>query len=522
MFNKKLFVILVFLLFILQISFVSAQSDNQTEIVNESAESIGYSDINNLSNPKVGNHIEPSGYGDKMEFYQGDEIPIHIESPCDGDLKVLVDGVEYGVFNFTNNEIIHIHTYNPESFYNNSKINIDVGVHNISLIFNFNNFKSKDVNIFLDENSTLNFKFNKNYSSHITNTYAYNSTLNILKKDKTIHISEFAYYHLLEECEFDVHIDNLDLWYDEKIYDEGDLYGIIITKINQCVYKKSFYDLPSEIPEGGFLWCIFEVGVYNFTVINFLDGTTDSILFKANKYQPKLDITHIINGTEIKINMTIPLLTYYNVLTSQFEDYAVRAFISVDNITKNLMVDSRYNDVGQVSFENLSSGVHTLKIYCPGDNRSEEFYYSMSFEIEEGLDLDEGNENILDLINTANQNIQQNSFSDKNLSFIIGNNTSGNITSTGRVIKNHKDAENSYSNENNWNSNENIINSLIGVDKNTQSGSSSPTKKSYEVIKKSTSKSINEITQFQLIIIIIILLIIGYFKFGEKNIKKGD
>ena len=517
MFDKKLFVILVFLLFILQISFVSAQSDNQTELINESVESIGYSDINNFSNPKFVDHIEPSGYGDKMEFYQG-LIPVHIESPCDGDLKVLVDDMEYCVWNFTKNKTIYIPTYNPESFNDNSKMNIDVGLHNISLIFNFNNFKSKDVNIFLDENSTLNFKFNKNYGSHITDTFVYYSTWNILKKDKTIHILNFTYNNLCEMGEYIIHMDNLDLWEDDNSPYLEILYcgpfGIIISSNNKIIYKESDTGIFEGLRE---LYEIYEVGVYNFTVINFLDGTMDSVLFKANKYQPKFNITHIVNGTGIKINIMIPQLSYYNVLASQFEYYAVRAFISVDNITKNLMIDSEFGDIfRQVSFENLSSGVHTLKIYCPGDNRSEEFYYSMSFEIEEGLDLDEGNENILDLINTANQNIQQNSSSDKNLSFIIGNNTSGNITSTGRVIKNHKDAENSYSNENNWNSNENIINSLIGVDKNTQSGSSSPTKKSYEVIKKSTSKSINEITQFQLIIIIIILLIIGYFKFGEK------
>ena len=68
---------------------------------------------------------------------------------------------------------------------------------------------------------------------------------------------------------------------------------------------------------------------------------------------------------------------------------------------------------------------------------------------------------------------------------------------------------------------DNIVDSLIGGSNVFQSSSDSSAKRSYEVVKKSTSKSISEITQFQLIIIVFVLLLIGYFKFGEKNIK-GD
>ena len=524
MFNKKLFAILVFLLFILPIPFVNAQSDNQTEIINESDESVEYSEINNFSIPEFEDNIEPNNPVDKIEFYPG-VIPIHIESPAEGDLKVFVDDMEYGVWNFTKNKTIYIPTYNPESFYNNSKINIDVGLHNISLIFNFKKFNSKDVNIFLDGNSTLNFIFNENYPSHITDTYTYNSTLNILKKDKTIHILNFTYYNLLEMGEYIIHMDNYDLWENDSIYhdilDTGNLFGIIIiNNNNELIYTEPDNGiLLDELDE---LWGIYEVGVYNFTVINFLDGTMDSVLFKANKYQPKLNITHIVNENSLKINIMIPKLRYYNTLSSQLENYNVWSSISVDDITKNLIIYSEFDDSGQVSFENLTSGVHTLKVYCPEDNMSEEFYYTVSFEIEEGFDLEDGNETIFNPINNTDQNIQQNSSSDKNLSFIKGNATSGNTTILGDIIKNRNNDEHSQLKQNYRNSKENIINFSIGDDNAAQSGSSSPTKKSYEISKKSTSKKINEITQFHLIILVIILLIIGYFKFGGENIKKED
>lgn len=520
MFNKKLFVILVFLLFILHIPFVNAQSDNQTEIINESGESVEYSEINNFSIPEFEDNIEPNNPVDQIEFYRG-VMPIHIDSPAEGDLKVFVDDMEYGVWNFTKNKTIYIPTYNSESFYNNSKINIDVGLHNISLIFNFKKFNSKDVNIFLDENSTLNFIFKKNYSSHITNTYVYNSTLNILKKDRTIHILNFTYYDLYQRGEYVVHVDNLDLWddeyaYGEELYDEifGCVYGIIIMKNGELIHKNSYEDSWTDnVIVWGSLFDVNEVGIYNFTVINFIDGTMDSVLFKANKYQPKINVTSIVDGNNIKINLMVPEID------SVFL-YEVLASISVDNVTKKLKINAR-DYIEPMSFENLTSGVHTLKVYCPGDNMSEEFYYTMSFEIEDNFDLKDGNETIFNPINNTDQNIQQNSSSDKNLSFIKGNTTSGNITSPGRVIKNQS-VENYHSNENNVNSKENIINFSIGDDNAAQSGSSSPTKKSYEISKKSTSKKINEITQFHLIILVIILLIIGYFKFGGENIKKED
>lgn len=494
MFNKKfLFVSCVFLLFILQISFVSAQNDNQTGIQNKSCE---YFEINNDFSQNFQNNVSTNDF-DVIELYQG-EIPIHIDSPSDGEVTVLIDGNNYGVWDFTKNEIIHIPTYNSESFHNNSKANIDIGLHNLSLIFSFNNFISKDANTFLDENSILNFKFNEDNPYMIS--YRYNSTLNILKKDKTIHISNFTYYNLLKPAQCIINIDNLEKYYDEE-YVFSHLMGIII-KNNKHIYKESIYGLDNPIIIDS---DIYEEGIYNFTVINFIDGTMDSLLFKANKYQPKMNINYIINGNSIKIN-----------LMNQTEYYNDWADITVDNITKELPLYLYEENNWNVSFENLSSGVHTLKIENLGDYRTEDFYYITSFVIKDSFDFDnENNNTIQQNIEDTNTSFMKENITSVNSSFIKGNTTSNNSRHPGEFIKNNG-SKNSPSIKNTLNSKETVKNSKIGYDTSVQSNSIFQTKKSHEIIKKAIPKIKNDMLPFYLIIIVIILLIIGYFKYHEK------
>lgn len=494
MFNKKiLFVISVFLLFILQISFVCAQNDNQTEI-NE--EYIEYYDINNNLSQDFQNTL--GNNTDEMEFYQGD-IPIHIDSPCEGTLTVLIDGNNYVGWEFIKNEVIHIPTYNYQSFYNDSKLNIDVGLHNISFIFNFRSYISNDADIFLDENSTLNFKFN----DHITNTnkYTYNSTLNLLKKDKTIHILNFTYYNLRKPAQCVIYIENLENYYYDGYVNHGHLIGVII-KNNKYIYKQAFYELDNPI----IIDSIYEEGIYNFTVINSIDGTMDSLLFKAEKYRPKLNVSYIIDGNSIEIN-----------LMNQTEYYNDWVDIIVDNIYKELPMYLYDKNNWTVFFDNLTSGVHTLKIEGSGDYMTEDFYYVTSFVIEDGFDFYNKNKTDISQNNSddINSSLINGNSSDNPSGLIKGDNTSGNSLHSGEIIKNDR-AENSHSNKNILNSKETIINPQIGDDKSVQSNSFFPAKKSHEIIKKSASKINNDLIPFYLIIIVIILLIIGYFKFGEK------
>lgn len=89
MFNKKLFVLLVFLLLILHISFVSAVESNETGVIENDTdyEPIIHDDENDF---------DDEDYDVTMiDFNQGDKIPITIDSPVEGNMTVLIDNKIY-------------------------------------------------------------------------------------------------------------------------------------------------------------------------------------------------------------------------------------------------------------------------------------------------------------------------------------------------------------------------------------------------------------------------------------------
>ena len=485
MFNKKiLLMISLFLIVILQISFVSAQNDNQTEIIDESSE---YCKTDNNLSSDFQNNIENDDC-DVIERYQGD-IPIRIDSPSSGVLTIFIDGREYDLWPFDEKDIIHISTYNFKSFDDDSYRNIDVGQHNLSLIFDFDMVGCDDAEIFLDENSVLNFKF----SNPITDNYryTYNATLNILKKDRTIHISEFTFYNLLKPAQCVIRIDNLERYYDEEYFFPG-LMGVIVKKDKE-VFKWMYYEL-----ENPFIidFVLDEEGVYNFTVINFIDGTMDWVMFKAEKYRPEFNVSYIIDKNTIKINLAN--------LTDCYNDWAK---IIVDNISKELPLYEYKQNNWTVTFENLSSGVHSLNIEFCGDSWIEDVYYNATFVIEEGSDFDKGD------VSLNNSDYTNSSVSEENYTsgLIKSNGTSGGLPHSGEVIKNHR-AGNSHSVKNTVNSQESVMNSLIG---DAGSDSSSSLKKSHEIVKKSIFNLNNDLIPFLFIVIVIILLITGYFRSGD-------
>jgi len=193
------------LLVILQISCVNAQNDNDTDVINQTMDYPEFSNNDNLQNDENQSQI---GEVNKIEFNQGDKIPISINGRAEGNLKVLVDDKEYDSFNFKHRETIYISTYHPESFFNSSIMNINPGLHNVSLIFDFKSSFKYYVEGHIDENSTLNFYFAPNFSEHVLNNmYTFNFSLNILKK-KTIHITDFVFVNLCEYGEYKVHLDN--------------------------------------------------------------------------------------------------------------------------------------------------------------------------------------------------------------------------------------------------------------------------------------------------------------------------
>jgi len=495
MFNRKLFVFLIVIIFILQISLVTAHDNNDVQI-NKTAKSQDFPELSANNHSLNTNHkSNATNHDNQMEFNQGDKIPIHINTPVEGNLTVFIDNKEYNTYNFTEHGTIYVPTYNPESFYNSSKMNIDIGLHNISLIFNFKYSCQYAADIFLDKNSTLNFKFHADYDFSLLNNtyiYTYNSTINILKKESTIHITKLIFKNLCQYGEYEIHVDNLK---EEEF--SFDSFGIIISNKHNILHKQIFPNIWADDKISIGLDTINNIGDYTFTVINLADGTTDKIVFKAKKYQPKLNITHNINGSNITIHIVNPEFNYF-----------AHGIITINNITKEFIMLDDDDPLYNISFENLSAGIHKLKIYCPESSNAEPFYYETTFEIK----YVQNNENNTSII--QNTTLPNNT---TNITTITGNTTSNGTNSFNESGKNNNIFQNKNRNKNDIKSKEKIESALGNIKSSTSSEDLS-NQKSYEISQKSTKKAINNpLTQIGIIIILIASLMMGYFKYEKKE-----
>lgn len=511
MFTKKLFVCLAVLLFIFQLSFVNALTDNETCLINEMEviehQELGINESDNSESNFKTDHDDKSSYiENKMKFNQGDKIPLHINSPVEGDLKVLIDDKDYGLWHFKQDETILIPTYNPESFYDDTKTNIDVGLHDISLIFNFKDSNYYDAEVSFHEDSTLNFYINTD-GDVLREDYHYNHTLNILKKEKTIDIYYLDKFSFYEPNHFDIYINGRNLYEFEK--NDNDPYGMIISDGTKILYKgdgSDEFSFPILNTQELFDLYEFNIGIYNLTVINLLDGTSDSTIFEIYKYSPIFNMTYLINESDI----TFRLGGLWN--------YENNVVITVDNMTKEILYDCM--DIF-VTFENLTPGSHVMRMYCPENKYSYGYAYNTTFEIKSNSPLI--NESDYTYINQSNidnsSDIANSTYN--NFSNIGNNNNTGNSLNSNKKNNNIQNDK-----KTNSKSKKNIKtriedNPIITVgEENMLSDSSddSSTNKVYDISQKSVAKSIdNPLTELGLIILLLISFIVGYYRFGEKN-----
>ena len=398
LFNKKLILLLIFLLLvILNVSLVSAFENNETdaiEIVNNHDLSSGV--VNDCSQ-----ELKDYDNSDEniLDYNQGDKIPITIDSPINGYLTVMIDDEKYGSWWFLNNETIIIPTYNSESFQNSYIKNIDVGTHNMSLIFNFYEYHNY-VPIISKQDSTLMFKFtHDNNLSNGAYTYTYNTLLVIHEIEKTIHVSfddEPIYY---ESLDFILRLYNVT-W--EDIIRRGvysDYFGIIISEGENIFYKENI-DIKEHYAEAfprqdfvdgvPILYIMFsfliptlsfdvdhKFGVCNITAINLRDGTQDSLLFNVSKFNTKYPdyINCIINENDA---------TFY------VGHHHVNITVSVNNIIK-FISSTEYSTKmygwaitmyeWNVTFTNLNPGIYVMNLYYPETDITKEFSYDIPFEI---------------------------------------------------------------------------------------------------------------------------------------------
>ena len=465
MFNRKLFfILLVVSLFILHISSVCAVNSNETHAIEFNKEY----DLSVKSDSKQG-YVSKIGDSDdnSLDFNQGDKIPITIDCPNDGNLTVLVDDevYYYESWFFLDDETINIPTYNPSSFYNSSIKNIGVGTHKISLVFK----------------------------------YTHNLTLNIHEKRKTINVSIFnkpTYHYFID---FSVGFDNdtlMDMLQDDTYLNH---FGIIFSNNEKILYKDVFdlklYDMDCikrahvdiSYPVIGITFDVGSVlGICNLTVVNFADGTTDTVLFNVSKFItgiPKIEC--VINGFDA---------TFYG------DQYYTKIFVNMEKVHKFISAPV-YENFWNVTFVNLSPGVHVLRLYYPETDFIKQFSYNWtilgnhSFNMLPNMLLTNGGAFLFFSQNDGMQNIEDFWFIDEwdvensELKLGSGSNSIGESNSIG----------------------------INGGNSGSSESSSSSNKKSYEIQEKSTSKVIdNSLIKLGLIIILTISFMMGLVRFKKR------
>ena len=534
LFNKKLILLLIFLLLvILNVSLVSAFENNETdaiEIVNNHDLSSGV--VNDCSQ-----ELKDYDNSDEniLDYNQGDKIPITIDSPINGYLTVMIDDEKYGSWWFFNNETIIIPTYNSESFQNSSIRNIDVGTHNMSLIFNFYEYHNY-VPIISKQDSNLMFKFTlDNNFSNGAYTYTYNTLLVIHEIEKTIHISFYEEPTYYESFDFILRLYNVTR---EDVVRKGlySDYGIIISEGENIFYKENIniiedissflrQDFVDGVP---ILYVMFsfliptlsfdvdhKFGVCNITAINFRDGTYDSLLFNISKFNTKYPdyIDYFINGNDV---------------TFQIGQEYVNIIVSVNNISKFFSsTNDSLREYGQISstfgldvtFTNLDFGVYVMNLYYPETDFTKGFSYDFPFEIK-----CPNTDNLPSNGNITSSNMSYNMFPDmflmSNGGFLMGNVNYGVLDFQDMMILDDSSSSNRESNMDGESISIGDNSGDMGATSASSGASSDGSNaKSYEISEKPHPKLKDDLlSKLGITLLSCMSFMVGYVRF-EKTLK---
>lgn len=521
MFNRKLFfILLVFLLFVLHISIVCAVDSNQTHTI-ETNDNHKLS-INNTKHEYISN--DDDFKDDSLDFNQGDKIPITIDSPKDGNLTVLIDGEVYYYTSWIllGSETIYVPTYNPSSFYNSSIKNIGVGNHKISLVFTLNTFNNY-VPVVSKDGSNLKFKF-QTYTDDTLDTkytYTHNLILNIHEKRKTINVSIHTKPMYYDSIVLGIGFDKdtlIDMLQDDTYLN---LFGIILSNNGKILDKGAYTFTTSfdmDLIQKAYSNFIYHfrginflvesvLGICNLTVVNFADGTTDTVLFNVSKFItgiPKIEC--VINGFDA---------TFYG------HHLYTKLFFNIGNVHKFISSPDEYNPheyFWNVTFVNLSPGVHVLRLYYPETDFIKQFSYNWTFEIP-------GSSNVPENINISGNhsfNMFPNMLLTNGGAFLFFSQNDGMLNIEDFTIIDDSGVRNSESNLGTGSNSIDKSNSIGSDSGNSGSSESSSlsNKKSYEIQEKSTSKVIdNSLIKLGLIIILTISFMLGFVRFKKRLIQ---
>lgn len=413
-----------------------------------------------------------------------------------------------------------INMYNYDSYYSEDLNSIypNVGLHNISIIFEFNNPQKYDITINKYKNESedryicnvLLFRFNINDDSEAKKRYSYNATLNILKKDKTVHITNISSFATYREYPLIVFFSNVSSCY------------IIISNETEIILFRNYYS-----PDG-YCYINFFVdlenkirpGIYNFTVVNEYDNTFDSSLF--NFYNDlRVNVTYNIKGNDVIFNVDA---------WCEFNCYlAFELFIIINETYKTYMdiikeisiKNNNYKLNFDVCFNNIENNYYYAN--CYKINLIDGSYYSIgdfSFLINNTFVNETG---FIEDVSDVNETDNVSDIVEKNVSNTYnGNNTDGDGTGgngTGDNLNLKGNSTNSHSHKSNVHNDDfKEVISGFGDLASSVDPVSSEHANSYELIEKSTSKSSDNIfANLGIIILLLIALIVGFLRFKREN-----
>ena len=145
---------------------------------------------------------------------------------------------------------------------NASYINLNPGFHKIS--FKFYNVSGDVTNVYMN-NSILNFNVIPNPIDLNKYSFSYESSINVLKKDKTVHILNIKSALV-----------SFDPYFKIEFEEQGVDFLMIFSKDGEYIDQLYMSNGDKKLFEmkGGFYSKI--AGVFNLTVVNLKDGTYDS------------------------------------------------------------------------------------------------------------------------------------------------------------------------------------------------------------------------------------------------------
>lgn len=464
---------------------VDLKSDNNDKINIDS-------DIDNIS----------IDYGERIDIdWDCEALSGDFNEHC--NCHVYIDGKLVNFISDLYDVNMYYYNFQDSNFLNS--IYPDVGLHNFSVIFEFDTPQKYDVSLesYKKYDDTiykvLFFKFNVNENSEAKKRYSYNTTLNILNKDKTVHIRNISLLTTYKN----------PLFYKVIVDNPDNSFFIIISNTDGIIHYDygsgrnndfDFQDLKNKI----------KPGVYNLTVVNDFDNTFDTASFTLFN-DIIINTTYKIENNDVIIDVklwseyTTPIqFNMYKINGTVYEQYrSITKEISVNDNNHNFNLKIRFNNVDNENYD-----VVILDYY----NIIDDINFTVNYTF---INETKINEDIININKTVkiSDNVENN-LSDDNRSNTGGNANSINNTNYNSDLKENTSDSNSQK-SNVYDDFKKVISGLGDLANNVNSISNENVN-SYEIIKNSASKSLDMFSNMGILILLLIAFIVGFLRLKHE------